>query len=139
MPSMSFGPSPASCIAFSAASACRPICDSSGMRPSSVVSAAPTMAIDFGFMALVLHSGEQNRAGEAGPPHPPIADATGPYLSPQAGRGNAAARPELPRPACGESAGARGTARPARHHRAVLWFSAFRRAEQGQGDLVVDL
>src|SRR5438270_9523201 len=47
---MSLGPIPASFIALSAASACRPICDKFGMRPSSVVSAAPTMAIDFGFM-----------------------------------------------------------------------------------------
>src|SRR5215204_5787154 len=52
MPSMSFGPMPASCIALSAASACRPICDRLGMRPSSVVSAAPTMAIDFGFIGV---------------------------------------------------------------------------------------
>src|SRR5579864_997106 len=44
MPSMSLGPRPASFIALSAASACRPICDNSGMRPISVVSAAPTMA-----------------------------------------------------------------------------------------------
>src|SRR5260221_82652 len=54
MPSMSFGPRPASRIALSAASACRPICDNSGMRPISVVSAAPMMAIDFGFIALLL-------------------------------------------------------------------------------------
>src|SRR5205807_6116084 len=59
MPSMSFGPSPASFIAFRAASACRPICDNSGMRPSSVVSAAPTMAIDFGFMCLTSRRAEQ--------------------------------------------------------------------------------
>ena len=52
MPSMSFGPRPASFIALSAASACSPICDRFGMRPSSVVSAAPTMAIDFGFIVL---------------------------------------------------------------------------------------
>src|SRR5260370_24257378 len=50
MPSMSFGVSHASCIALSAASACSPICDRPGMRPISVVSAAPTMPIDFGFM-----------------------------------------------------------------------------------------
>src|SRR5690348_11163735 len=52
---MSFAVRPASFIALSAASAWRPICDSSGMRPNSVVSAAPTMAIDFGFMRMVLH------------------------------------------------------------------------------------
>src|SRR5205085_10333726 len=50
MPSMSLGPIPASFIAFSAAAAWSPICDRFGMRPSSVVSAAPTMAIDFGFI-----------------------------------------------------------------------------------------
>src|SRR5690242_10668133 len=50
MPSMSAGLSPASFIALSAASAWRPICESSGMRPNSVVSAAPTMAIDPGFI-----------------------------------------------------------------------------------------
>src|SRR5579862_7691379 len=50
MPSMSFGESPQSRIALSAASAWRPICDKLVMRPNSVVSAAPTMAIDFGFM-----------------------------------------------------------------------------------------
>src|ERR1700726_379692 len=49
---MSLVPSPASCIALSAASACSPICDRFGMRPSSVVSAAPTMAIDLRFIAL---------------------------------------------------------------------------------------
>ena len=37
-------------IALSAASACNWICDMSGMTPSCVVSAAPTMAIDFGFI-----------------------------------------------------------------------------------------
>src|SRR5271169_4551712 len=51
MPSMSAGLSPASAIALSAASACNWICDMSGMTPSFVVSAAPTMAIDFGFIA----------------------------------------------------------------------------------------
>jgi hypothetical protein len=50
MPSMSLGLSPASAMALSAASACNWICDMSGMTPSRVVSAAPTMAIDFGFM-----------------------------------------------------------------------------------------
>jgi hypothetical protein len=37
--------SPASAIALSAASACNWICDMSGMTPSFVVSAAPTMAM----------------------------------------------------------------------------------------------
>src|ERR1700757_5388516 len=50
MPSMSVGLSPASAIALSAASACSWICDISGMTPRLVVSAAPTMAIDFGFI-----------------------------------------------------------------------------------------
>src|SRR5215469_2597330 len=50
MPSMSAGLSPASAIALSAASACNWICDMSGMTPSRVVSAAPTMTIDFGFI-----------------------------------------------------------------------------------------
>src|SRR5580700_4735928 len=61
MPSMSAGLSPASCIAFNAASACRPICDRFGMRPSSVVSAAPTMAIDFGFMGSTFRRAEQRQ------------------------------------------------------------------------------
>src|SRR6516162_2007646 len=52
MPSMSLGLIPASAIALSAASACNWICDMSGMTPRLVVSAAPTMAIDFGFMRL---------------------------------------------------------------------------------------
>src|SRR5271166_2014711 len=51
MPSMSEGLSPASAIALSAASACNWICEVSGMTPRRVVSAAPTMAIDFGFIA----------------------------------------------------------------------------------------
>src|SRR5689334_24871356 len=50
MPSISAGLSPASAIALSAALACNWICDMSGMTPSLVVSAAPTMAIDFGFI-----------------------------------------------------------------------------------------
>src|SRR3954453_2170762 len=62
MPSMSFGERPASFIALSAASAWRPICDSSGMRPSSVVSAAPTMAINFGFIGLAFRRAEQGKA-----------------------------------------------------------------------------
>src|ERR1043165_9894880 len=41
---MSLMVSPASAIAFSAASACSWICDMSGMTPSFVVSAAPTTA-----------------------------------------------------------------------------------------------
>jgi hypothetical protein len=52
MPSMSAGLSPASAIALRAASACNWICAMSGMTPSRVVSAAPTMAIDFGFIAV---------------------------------------------------------------------------------------
>src|SRR5436305_1037250 len=52
MPSMSEGLSPASAIALRAASACNWICDVSGITPSRVVSAAPTMAIDFGFIGL---------------------------------------------------------------------------------------
>src|SRR5215471_3512716 len=58
MPSMSAGLSPASAIALSAASACSWICDMSGMTPSRVVSAAPTMAIDFGFIASPLRRAE---------------------------------------------------------------------------------
>src|SRR5438874_7393154 len=61
---MSFGPIPASFIALSAASACSPICDNSGMRPSSVVSAAPTMAIDFGFMARLTSRRAEQRQGD---------------------------------------------------------------------------
>src|SRR5215469_1259799 len=52
MPSISAGLRPASAIALSAASACNWICDMSGMTPSLVVSAAPTMAIELGFMRL---------------------------------------------------------------------------------------
>src|SRR6516225_10080080 len=59
MPSMSAGLSPASAIAFNAASACNWICDMSGMTPSLVVSAAPTMAIDFGFIASPLRRTEE--------------------------------------------------------------------------------
>src|ERR1700749_1355138 len=51
-PSMSEGFRPASAMAFSAASACRPITDTSGILPIWVVSAAPTTATDFGFMVL---------------------------------------------------------------------------------------
>src|SRR5262245_44469606 len=51
MPSMSEGPRPASLRALRAASACSWICDRPGMMPRLVVSAAPTTATDFGFMA----------------------------------------------------------------------------------------
>src|ERR1051325_6173712 len=63
MPSMSLGPIPASFIALSAASAWSPICDKFGMRPSSVVSAAPIMAIDFGFICAssALRRAEQRQ------------------------------------------------------------------------------
>src|SRR4029077_9340514 len=53
--SMSESLSPASFSALSAASAWRPICERPGMRPISVVSAAPTMAIDLGFIRLLLY------------------------------------------------------------------------------------
>src|SRR5712692_4010579 len=56
---MSEGLSPQSFSALSAASAWSPICDRPGMRPISVVSAAPTMAIDFGFIGLSLRRAEQ--------------------------------------------------------------------------------
>src|SRR5215469_16495820 len=59
MPSMSAGLSPASAKALSAASACSWICDMSGMTPSLVVSAAPTMAIDFGFIGSPLRRTEE--------------------------------------------------------------------------------
>ena len=61
MPSMSAGLCPASAIALSAASACNWICDMSGMTPSRVVSAAPTMAIDFSFLALAFGAGGGGR------------------------------------------------------------------------------
>src|SRR5262252_8118215 len=61
MPSMSAGLSPASAIALSAASACSWICDISGMTPSRVVSAAPTMAIDFGFIASPPRRAEEGQ------------------------------------------------------------------------------
>src|SRR5271156_3993919 len=48
---MSPGFSPASSMALSAASACNWICDRPGMTPSSVVSAAPTTAMDFCFIS----------------------------------------------------------------------------------------
>src|SRR5215472_7871803 len=59
MPSMSADLSPASASALSAASACNWICNMSGMTPSRVVSAAPTMAIDFGFIASPLRRAEE--------------------------------------------------------------------------------
>src|SRR5689334_24214581 len=51
-PSMSLGFRPQSAMAFSAASACRPITDVSGMTPILVVSAAPTTATLPGFMCV---------------------------------------------------------------------------------------
>src|ERR1700709_2294857 len=59
MPSMSDNFSPASAMAFSAASACNWICDTFGMTPSSVVSAAPTTATWFLRMMLALCRTEQ--------------------------------------------------------------------------------
>src|SRR5580700_2228963 len=53
--------SPASAIAFSAASACNWICDILGMTPSSVVSAAPTTATWFLRIALALRRTEQGK------------------------------------------------------------------------------
>src|SRR5258705_13139957 len=61
MPSMSDNFSPASAIAFSAASACSWICDMFGMTPSSVVSAAPTMATWFLRISLALRRTEQGK------------------------------------------------------------------------------
>src|SRR5438067_3510979 len=58
---MSFGRSPQSAMAFSAASACRPICDRSGITPSLVVSAAPTTVTAFLRMILVLRRTEQRQ------------------------------------------------------------------------------
>src|SRR5436190_14814606 len=52
-PSMSDGFRPPSAMACSAASACRPITDMSGMTPIWVVSAAPTTATDFGFICAL--------------------------------------------------------------------------------------
>src|SRR5512135_765034 len=54
IPSMSEGFSPASASVLSAASACRPITETSGMRPILVVSAAPTTATDPGLTILFL-------------------------------------------------------------------------------------
>src|SRR5437016_8992769 len=56
---MSEGFSPQSLSALSAASAWRPICERPGMRPISVVSAAPTMAIDFGFIGSAFRRAEE--------------------------------------------------------------------------------
>src|SRR6185437_6408330 len=53
--------SPASAIAFSAASACNWICDTFGMTPSSVVSAAPTTATWFLRMMLPFRRTEQGK------------------------------------------------------------------------------
>src|SRR5262244_2959392 len=61
MPSMSAGLSPASAIALRAASACNWICDISGMTPSRVVSAAPTMAIEFGFIGSPRRRAEEGQ------------------------------------------------------------------------------
>src|SRR5881227_418984 len=52
---------PASAMAFSAASACSWICDTSGMTPSSVVSAAPTTATWFLRMGSALRRTEQGK------------------------------------------------------------------------------
>src|SRR5882757_8070927 len=61
MPSMSDNFSPASAIAFSAASACSWICDMFGITPSSVVSAAPTTATAFLRISLALRRTEQGK------------------------------------------------------------------------------
>src|SRR4051812_1557872 len=52
---------PASAMAFSAASACNWICDTFGMTPSSVVSAAPTTATWFLRMSSTLRRTEQGK------------------------------------------------------------------------------
>src|SRR5271169_1984610 len=49
-PSISFAVSPASARVLRAASACKPITDTSGILPSLVVSAAPTTAMERGFI-----------------------------------------------------------------------------------------
>src|SRR5215207_10492008 len=61
MPSMSDSFSPASAMALSAASACNWICDTFGMTPSSVVSAAPTTATAFLRICLTLRRTEQGK------------------------------------------------------------------------------
>src|SRR5262249_29170012 len=53
--------SPAFAIAFSAASACNWICDTFGITPSSVVSAAPTIATWFLRMILPLGRTKQGK------------------------------------------------------------------------------
>src|SRR4051812_25222419 len=53
--------SPASAMAFSAASACNWICETLGMTPSSVVSAAPTTVTSFLRMILALRRTEQGK------------------------------------------------------------------------------
>src|ERR1700759_1106141 len=62
MPSMSDSFKPASAMAFSAASACSWICDTFGMTPSSVVSAAPTTATWFLRMGSTFRRTEQGKA-----------------------------------------------------------------------------
>src|SRR6476646_10365706 len=52
---------PASASAFSAASACSWICETLGMTPSSVVSAAPTTATWFLRIVLSLRRAEQGK------------------------------------------------------------------------------
>src|ERR1700722_18549657 len=52
---------PASAMALSAASACNWICETLGMTPSSVVSAAPTTATWFLRMILALRRTEQRK------------------------------------------------------------------------------
>src|SRR5882757_4431653 len=53
--------SPASAMAFSAASACSWICETFGITPSSVVSAAPTTATWFLRMMSALRRTEQGK------------------------------------------------------------------------------
>src|SRR6266446_5746170 len=61
MPSISDSFNPASARAFSAASACNWICETFGMTPSSVVSAAPTTATWFLRMMLSPRRTEQGK------------------------------------------------------------------------------
>src|ERR1700741_2752020 len=58
---MSYSFRPASAMALCAASACSWICDMFGITPSSVVSAAPTMATWFLRIALPLCRTEQGK------------------------------------------------------------------------------
>src|SRR5579863_7630707 len=61
---MSFGFSPQSAMALSAASACNWICDMSGMTPSFVVSAAPTTAtVLWGIRSAFRQTEEGQRDG----------------------------------------------------------------------------